>query len=107
MRLALPLFISSYIAKGNNMSHNPNSHMAHQAIKADGTISRQKKAIYELLSDGVARTSREISKSLDMDRTSVTGRITAMKERRDKYKVLVKENKICPVTHKVVEWYTV
>ena len=84
------------------MSHyNPNSHKAYKGIKADGTLSQQQMAIYTLLSDGIARTSRQISKALDMGRASTTGRITAMK---DKNMITVKENNLCPITHKTVEW---
>lgn len=81
---------------------NSNSLFAYQAILYAGTISNQQKQILDLLNDGVKRSSRIISYATGMDRTSVTGRITKLKE----MKLLEVTNDICEITGKRVEFYT-
>lgn len=86
-----------------NARMNSNSLFAFQALLAEGKINNQQKLILDLLTDGIARTSRQIAKALGMERTSVTGRITKLKENN----LLDFENGICPTTNKKVEFYTV
>lgn len=86
-----------------NARMNTNSLFAFQSLLAEGKINNQQKQILDLLTDGIARSSRQIAKSLDMERTSVTGRITKLKETR----LLEFENGTCPITNKSVEFYSV
>jgi len=86
------------------MTWNLNSKHALDEMKRENKISPQQNAILELLDDGVARTSRQISKSLDMERSSVTGRLNSLIEKNI---AQVKHNRPCPITSKTVSWYSV
>lgn len=86
-----------------NAKMNTNSLFAFQSLLVEGKINNQQKQILELLKDGISRSSRQIAKSLGMERTSVTGRITKLKE----LSVLDFKNDTCPTTSKSVEFYTV
>jgi len=84
------------------MSHI-HSLLAYHTLAADGTLSRQQREILDLLADGKPRTSRQIAKELDMERTSVTGRITALKNSSTPVLEIFRD--VCPDTNKAVEFY--
>lgn len=101
MVIGTPSFVKLHNHTESNL--NTNSKMAYQSLLMDGTINFQEKVILDCLSDGVKRSSRQIAKATELERSSVVGRLNSLKK-----KFLVTwENDTCPTTGKTVEFYGV
>jgi len=81
------------------MSVNESSRLAYKQIAKDGTLTFQEQLILTYIQRNPKQTRRQVAKALDLDTSTVSGRVNGLLEKR-----LVTDTKKgkCPLSGKTV-----